>query len=650
MPMRDALNRAKPSASPSGRGNWSTAEGRRKLVVALGLAIAVVSAALLAFYRMYSTFPWYDDDGYLLVSLQSFLGGHPLYDDTYSNYGPFYYLWRFLLHGMLGVPVTHDATRVVALFEWGLCGVFAALLLRRGTGDSLFGVAAGLLIFLFLEPVTKEPSHPQLLAMVVTFGAALAFTHNTSRRTATFVTGLLLGALLAIKPNLGMFAGLGLALVRARWVSRGSVLTGAGIAVIVMPIVLLQVGFAEPTVVGYAAMCALAALAQTLDRRPSAAVCTDNRKAPFREASLLLLGAGAAYLGAAGFALCRGTTLAGLFDGVIIRPMKFAGAFTGPAPFRTWTVVPAILAALFALWIGCSKRGHGLAAHGGVGLGIGVLAVASVGYLLTGCKPIDQGGQTRAFADWLLALGTPWAFLLRPSSTGKEPNAEGLQSIRTRETLIALAVTHMPIGFPAAGTQLSCGASVFVLAALASAHDALMDRLGKVKAGGVTVALALLAAALPAYAASATYHTFTSIGLPGASVLRVDYDLATQFRVTTATLRTNGGPFVTVYGVNSLYLWTQMAPPTAANTTVWPWMLNDSEQSAIVAVLERDERSVALVVTGGPYLLHDATNQILGRWILNRTTSALEVGPGKWQLRRRVQGQGARGTGKGFRG
>ena len=83
-----------------------------------------------------------------------------------------------------------------------------------------------------------------------------------------------------------------------------------------------------------------------------------------------------------------------------------------------------------------------------------------------------------------------------------------------------------------------------------------------------------------------------------------------------------------------------MPPPTAANATLWPWMLNDAEQSAIVAVLERDERSAALVVSGGPYLIQEATNQILGRWIRDRTVPAMELGPARWQFRRRVRAQG----------
>src|SRR5262249_20683781 len=160
-------------------------------------------------------------------TLRSFLEGHPLYDETYTNYGPFYYLWRFVIHG-LGVPLTHDATRGVALVEWGLCGLLAALLLRRSTGNHRFSLAGGILGFLFLGPVTKERSHPQLLAMVVTLGAALAFGHSSSRR-GSVISGLLVGALLAIKPNLGVFAGLGLVLVQARCAGGGWLLTLTGL-------------------------------------------------------------------------------------------------------------------------------------------------------------------------------------------------------------------------------------------------------------------------------------------------------------------------------------------------------------------------------------------------------------------------------------
>jgi hypothetical protein len=596
---------------------------------------------MVAFYRMYSTFPWYDDDGYLLITIHSFLSGHPLYDETYTSYGPFFYLWRFLIHGVLGVPITHDATRGVALFEWGLCGLFAALLLRRSTGNSLFSVAGGILVFLFLEPVTKEASHPQLLAMVVTLGAALAFTHPSFRRTSTFVAGLLVGALFAIKPNLGVFAGLGLVLVQARWIGGGLALTAASIAAIALPIVLLRAGFAEPTVVAYAAICALAALAQTLDRRRPRTSPGRSSKTLVSQSGLLFLGAGAAFLGASVFALSRGTTLAGLLDGVLIRPMKFASVFVGPAPFPPKTVVPAVLAALFALGIGRFKRAPNLATHGAAGLGLVVLGVVSIGYVATGCTLIEQGGQTRAFAGWLLALGTPWAFLFRSAPLGTGVNTPNPETVRVRETLIALAVTHMAIGFPAAGTQLACGASLFVLAALAAAYDALNYRVGEIVAARVTLGLALVAAVVPASFASRTYNKFTSIGLPGASLLRVDSALATQLQIATATLRTNGGPFVTVYGVNSLYLWTQLDPPTAANATLWPWMLNDTEQSAIVAILERDERSAVLVVSRGRYLLNEATNQILGRWIRDRTAASMEVGPGRWQFRRRVRDSAA---------
>jgi len=60
------------------------------------------------------------------------------------------------------------------------------------------------------------------------------------------------------------------------------------------------------------------------------------------------------------------------------------------------------------------------------------------------------------------------------------------------------------------------------------------------------------------------------------------------------------------------------------------------------AILERDERSAALVVSlqGSAYLISGAeTNQILSRWIRDRTTPVMVLGPQRWEFRRRVRDQ-----------
>src|SRR6185503_3964129 len=57
---------------------------------------------------VFAQFQGYDDEGYLLVTVQQFLQGLPLYDDAYTQYGPAYYLWQKIIHGTVGIPVTHD--------------------------------------------------------------------------------------------------------------------------------------------------------------------------------------------------------------------------------------------------------------------------------------------------------------------------------------------------------------------------------------------------------------------------------------------------------------------------------------------------------------------------------------------------------------
>jgi hypothetical protein len=530
------------------------------------------------------------------------------------------------------VPVTHDATRIVAMIEWGLCGLFAALLLRRSTGDSIFSAAGGLLVFLFLEPVTKEPSHPQLLALLLLLGAAWVWTHPNARWKGAAIVGLLVGALFAVKPNLGLFAVLGLALGLSRSMGGRMIPAALGLGAMALPVLLLRPGFREPTVAAYACLCGLAALAYALDRRRPPGPDAETWRTLGPQAGMLLAGAAVAVVGASVFAWGRGTTLGGLLDGVLLRPMNFAGAVVGPKPFSWFMVIPAFAAVLVAVGINRAGWARTVATPGRDVLGIGVLGVVSIGYLLTACSPLEEGGQTRAFGGILLGLGTPWVFLLRrPRIEGESAGPGG----KVQETLIALSVTHLAIGFPSAGTQLSCAASLLVLAALAAAHEGLGRRLSVVATRRAILAAVLVAVIVPAGAASTTYRSSRSLALPGARWLRVDPDVAVQLQAATEVLRANGGPFVSVYGMNSLYLWTRMPPPTPANATLWPIMLNEAEQTAIIAALERDERSVVLVATGEPYLRDEAKEHVLGRWIRDRTAPWLEVGPAQWQIRRR---------------
>src|SRR3954465_9718367 len=80
------------------------------------------SACLLA----WTTFMFYDDEGYVLFSLKNFAEVGGLYDRVYSQYGPFFFLFRRGLHA-LGLEFTNNSARVLGVCYWlgtsAVCGL-----------------------------------------------------------------------------------------------------------------------------------------------------------------------------------------------------------------------------------------------------------------------------------------------------------------------------------------------------------------------------------------------------------------------------------------------------------------------------------------------------------------------------------------------
>src|SRR4051812_18072615 len=95
---------------------------RRLHWLLFGAVLAIAAGSLL-----FTTFMVYDDEGYVLFSLQNFTRHGGLYEQVYSQYGPFFFLFNQVLHlGGLGLDFTNTTARVLTGFYWlattGLCG------------------------------------------------------------------------------------------------------------------------------------------------------------------------------------------------------------------------------------------------------------------------------------------------------------------------------------------------------------------------------------------------------------------------------------------------------------------------------------------------------------------------------------------------
>src|SRR5262249_44527311 len=86
------------------------------LFAAAGVLL-IGAAVAYAWFTIFSR-PMSPDEGYLMITIQSFLEGAPLYDSVFTQYGPAYYFYEWLLKTVLAVPLTHDATRMLGIIHW----------------------------------------------------------------------------------------------------------------------------------------------------------------------------------------------------------------------------------------------------------------------------------------------------------------------------------------------------------------------------------------------------------------------------------------------------------------------------------------------------------------------------------------------------
>jgi len=99
------------------------------------------------------------------------------------------------------------------------------------------------------------------------------------------------------------------------------------------------------------------------------------------------------------------------------------------------------------------------------------------------------------------------------------------------------------------------------------------------------------------------YDAEEPLALPGATLLHVPSDEARDLRALVATLRARCHPFATYAGFNSLYFWTEQAPPTLDLVPHEIRLVVPERQRALVAALAASPTSCFVRVpsiTGRP--------------------------------------------------
>lgn len=543
----------------------------RILALVLGMGVLLVASLHAARCQTFFGLPFYDDEGYVLLSLRQYARGAILYDQLYSQYGPAYFEILHQLAALLDFEFTHTASRVLTIVVWTASSALCGLTTYRLTRSVVLALCSQALVFQVLTPISHEPMHPGGLLCLMLAAATLAGTFIGDRggTGAAAALGGLIAAAALTKANVGGLALLSATFALAAATGRRGRLVAlvAGGAMVLAPVALTATGWTQAWV---------RAMAGLVSGSAAAVVVTgldDDSSVPPRDVIVML----AAFL-IAGALFCavpvaRGTSLPGLLRGVALDPARHPTVFMFPAILTPGAPLWAAGAAVTAFLIVARRR---------------VWARKRFATAAVGCAQLVAGAVIwwgYGFAGFATAAPLLWVPLLIGAGDRRRPG---------ELLLVSLAVLQVLHAYPVGGSHRAWASFLFVpvgALGIARGWKTLFEREASgnamrrwLPATVVAVALAspMLRAALTQWTGCRLVQTLTvPLGLPGADDIRVFPTQAEALQHLTRDLTRRCRTFITMPGLNSLYLFTGSEPPTALNVGDWMNLFSVVQQQEI---------------------------------------------------------------------
>lgn len=528
-----------------------------------------------------------------MLSLQHYLQEGGLYIRTYTQYGPFYFFTQRFLHGLLSLPVTHDAGRLVTLIHWIFSCSIAALTLWRVTRDFLWSGVAFLSMALLTWSLSQEPGHPQetvlwglLLPLLCT-----TFFDTRFRRIALAVMGLAGACLLLTKINIGAFYCIAVFQAFTYLTLKGSMKRVAAFAfmaiALLLPRVLMNYYFHD-WAFRLCVFTMLVSFAITL-----AGACMEPENTLSRQdwfsAALGLAGGLSVVLG---LAYWQGTNAEGLLHGIVLDPLAHPHVFhvDWVVQLRYLAVAGLCLALLVA-----SQYRRFISLGGGASNEL--------------WKPWESWGFAfQIFAGlislfWLVARpreGLLFNLAFAPIVFVSAPQ-KSLSFLFSRMTIAFVAVFQIMQVYPVAGSQISIAAAPGLIWALVCIWDGLHSPaiaewyastgtgFRRLVSTPIVPAVLLL---LLTCRRGVTVWRFPEppSGLLGTNMVHMYPQQARIYREVASTVHEHCGTLFTMPGFGSFNLWSQVPPQDGFNLTAWMTGFSEARQLSILHNLEHGTR------------------------------------------------------------
>jgi hypothetical protein len=591
----------------------------------------------LAYAWSFSDYEPYDDEGYLALSLRSYFKNLPLYTSTFSQYGPFYYLFNRALYGIAHIAVTTDNVRFVTIGHWLATSILSSVAVWRMTGVLLWAVVAFFAIFFHLSPLISEPGHPQGLILSLTAGLFLvaSFYRQEALRRILPVLAALLACISLTKINIGgylCFAVLVTAFARSRSIRIR--LPGMLVMLLSMTIPLaVTLPYIRSWAGPLAAVVALSIASECLVLSFSSS--DHYGLIQLKEGIPAILTFLVISLAIIGTILAQGTTASSAIAAIVTRPAHMASLFFMPVRLAQSTVTVGIAgllsAGIYTIFLLRKATKNTL------------LLIITSGKIIWGATIIWLLCTGRSFfglglPQLAISFAAPFTWLLLV------PSLEAERNPFPRTLLATASVFEVLLIYPVAGTQYAFSTFLFLPAGVVSLADGLADlwalikpfvgqveigirrtqhvielRLALVREGvrgtsplrsnfAQTLMGCLLVCIFGVYAyprissGNGVRHRYKKMLVPsylsGAEHSRMRFDDAGRYHWLISSIEANCESFVAEPGLGSLHLWTGLAPLTGLNVTNWMQLLSPKEQELILAKLKAQERA-CVVYNGG---------------------------------------------------
>jgi hypothetical protein len=566
-------------------------------ILEIGAAVVILLiCARFAQYTLGTVFGTWDDEGYMLLSLRSYLNGHPLYSDTYTEYGPFYFFAQAFFFRLLHLPVTHDAGRLVTLITWMFSSIAGGFVVYRISRSVLLASSAMASLTVLGAIMAGEPGHPgQLILMLFMLSACVAAWAGPKGSLTVFGLVVIGIALAFTKINVGVFYFAALAHTCAVLAPPGrlriaglslSLAGAAGLPYVLMHSRLTNVaGFCVA-----ATLCGLVTFACGSLWKPETPL-------PWRA---LIRGVAGGVLAVVAIIIAvrlQGVSYSDLLKGIILDPARHPQLFLLPIDFglvkMLWTVLVLGCTSIIT-WRVIQDRvntNSSVAYRDEIGA-LRCIAGLAVIFLLL--------GQHLAWAVPFLPLG------LIPADTGRR-----WQDLLPRLFLTDLAALQFLQAFPVAGTQASIAAAPALLWAFLCISDGseglrrMFKRLGSFRRetvlGGLS-ALTLVLAALYMPVSTGIVqvlkpvstrepfrpqgYLYPSSKLRGAASLHLRTEVEERYQFLATSVSKNCDLLFTMPGMGSFTFWSDVPTPDQSNVGSWIRRLSLTQQSRILQVLQ----------------------------------------------------------------